>query len=621
MAACIGYGLWAGRERARAYHGLMLFLTGAIVGVFTAQDLLVFYAFFDAMLIPLYVLVGVWGGPNRGAATLKLVIYTLAGSLLMLAAVIVLGLQQGTFDLVDGGTSSSFWIFLGFMAAFAVKAPFFPLHGWLPDAYREAPPEVSAVLSGVVSKAAMFGLLRIAIAKFPGPTADIRPAVLALAAVGLVYGSLLRVSGSGFPRRRRVLLARADGVDHARALRDERPRARRSGAAGGQPRARLGGALPARRASSRRARAPASSRGSAGWRAGGRALATTVMLAGVLSLAVPLSANFAGEFLILAGVFTHGWGWSVVGALGIVLAAMYMLRAISGVLHQDVGPAVVDAPGDLRGRELAIVVPLLGCLLALSAWPQAISGHSFGPTGASAGDRAGARRLAGAEPAGRLEPVPARGGVAVIARPHVDWLSISPELVLLGAAGVLLLGAVIYPGRLAARRLRLPRRARLRRRLRRGRRRLRPDAGRRAHDRRRALPRPLRRARAGDRLRRRPRRGRRLLRRAAPARARRRVLRAPDRGRRGHGLLRHGREPDDAVPRRSSGSRSASTCSARSTIDLEGSLEAGLKYLIVGGFGSAVLLFGSALVYGATGELSLTRDRRRGRRAGPLRRR
>src|ERR671936_44651 len=191
MAAAIAYAFWAGRERARAYMGLMLFLTGAIVGVFAAQDLLLFYAFFEAMLIPLYVLVGVWGGPGRLGATLKFVIYTMAGSLLMLAAVIVLGIQQGSFDLIDTGTSGNSWIFLGFVAAFAVKAPLFPFHGWLPDAYREAPPEVSAVLSGVVSKAAVYGLLRIAITKFPGPTHDVRVPILVVAAIGLVYGSLV----------------------------------------------------------------------------------------------------------------------------------------------------------------------------------------------------------------------------------------------------------------------------------------------------------------------------------------------------------------------------------------------------------------------------------------------
>ena len=187
MAAAIAYAFWAGRERVRAYMGLMLLLDGAVVGVFAAQDLLLFYAFFEAMLIPLYVLVGVWGGPGRLGATLKFVIYTMAGSLLMLASIVVYGLGKGTFDLVAIGSSGSDWIFLGFAAAFAIKAPLFPLHGWLPDAYRESSPEVAAVLSGVVSKAAAYGFLRIAIAKFPGPTHDYRLPILVLAGAGLVY--------------------------------------------------------------------------------------------------------------------------------------------------------------------------------------------------------------------------------------------------------------------------------------------------------------------------------------------------------------------------------------------------------------------------------------------------
>src|SRR6266542_6492537 len=191
MAASVAYGIWAGRDRPRAYYGLMLFLTGAIVGVFTAQDLLLFYVFWEAMLIPLYVLIGAWGGPGRLGASIKFVIYTMVGSLLMLAAVIVYGLQQGTFSMIDGGTSSSDWIFLGFAAAFLVKAPPFPFHGWLPDAYRESPAEVSAVLSGVVSKAAAFGFLRICFSLFPVGVHDFRTPILVLAAIGLVYGSLL----------------------------------------------------------------------------------------------------------------------------------------------------------------------------------------------------------------------------------------------------------------------------------------------------------------------------------------------------------------------------------------------------------------------------------------------
>ena len=136
----------------------MLFLIGAVVGVFASQDLLLFYVFFEAMLIPIYVLVGVWGGPNRISATVTFVIYTMAGSLLMLASIVVFGLSQGTFSLIDSGTSGNEWVFLGFLVAFAVKAPLLPFHGWLRTAYTEAPPEVAALLSGVVSKAAVFGL-------------------------------------------------------------------------------------------------------------------------------------------------------------------------------------------------------------------------------------------------------------------------------------------------------------------------------------------------------------------------------------------------------------------------------------------------------------------------------
>ena len=190
-ACAIGYGAWVERERARAYFGLMLFLVGALVGVFAAQDLILFYVFFEAMLIPIYVLVGVWGGPGRVKATVTFVLYTMAGSLLMLASIVAFGISQGTFLLADIGTSSNDWVFLGFLAAFAVKAPLLPFHGWLRAAYTEAPPEVAALLSGVVSKAAVFGLVWIVLPHFPEPVEDFREVVLVLAAATLVYGSVL----------------------------------------------------------------------------------------------------------------------------------------------------------------------------------------------------------------------------------------------------------------------------------------------------------------------------------------------------------------------------------------------------------------------------------------------
>jgi NADH-quinone oxidoreductase subunit M len=377
LAACVIYGWWVGRVRARAYFALMLSLTGAIVGVFTAQDLLLFYAFFEAMLIPLYVLIGVWGGPGRMRATLTFVVYTVVGSLLMLAAIIVYGLQQGTFDLTRIHQSSSTWVFLGFVVAFAIKSPLFPLHGWLPDAYRESPPEVSAVLSGVVSKAGLYGLLRIAIPKFPGPAHDWRVVLLVLGSVSLVYGALLAfrapdfrgvVMYSSLSQAGLIVLglfANNDlGFDGAVLQMVNHGLISAS--------LFLVAGMVERRCSTGEFRL-------LGGMARGRpALATVVMTAGIIGLAVPLSTTFAGEFLILAGVFQQGWAWAVIGAGAIVLAAMYMLRAISGVLHEDVGPAVPDAALDLRLGELAVVVPLLLCLVALSAWPNLISGHAFG---------------------------------------------------------------------------------------------------------------------------------------------------------------------------------------------------------------------------------------------------
>jgi NADH-quinone oxidoreductase subunit M len=376
MAAAIAYGFWAGRERVRAYMGLMLFLTGSVVGVFSAQDLLLFYAFFEAMLIPLYVLVGVWGGPGRMGATLKFILYTMAGSLLMLAAIVVYGLSENTFDLVKIGQSSSQWVFLGFVAAFAIKAPLFPLHGWLPDAYRESSPEVAAVLSGVVSKAAAYGFLRIAVAKFPEPAHDFRAPILALSTVSLIYGSLLAfrapdvrgvVAYSSLAQMGLITMGvfavndlGLDGsvlqmVNHGLVS------ATLFLLAGMVERRTLTGEL-----------------GRLGGMARGRpALATVLMTTGVIALAVPLSSAFAGEFLILAGVFQRGWGWAVAGAVAIVLAAMYVLRLVSAILHREVGPAVSDAALDLRPAELGVTVPLLACLLALSVWPAAITQHSF----------------------------------------------------------------------------------------------------------------------------------------------------------------------------------------------------------------------------------------------------
>jgi NADH-quinone oxidoreductase subunit M len=376
-AAAIGYAWWVDRERGRAYHGLLLFLTGAIVGVFAAQDLLLFYVFFEAMLIPIYVLIGVWGGARRVEATVKFVIYTMAGSLLMLASVIVFGISQGTFDLVESQTSGSVWIFLGFLVAFAVKAPLFPFHGWLVDAYRESPPELSAILSGVVSKAAVYGLLRIGIGRFPEVADDLQLLILLMASVGLVYASLLAfrardvrsvVAYSSMSQMSLIVLGlfSLDFIGVNGAILHSVAHGLVSATLfllAGMVEVRSGGT---------------SDFAQIGRMAKGRpALATILMTTGIIALAVPGSVAFAGEFLILAGVYAEGWWWSAIGAGAIVLAAMYMLRLISGVLHDRRRTEGDLGPRDLGPAELGLLVPLVGLLLFLSAYPGAITERSF----------------------------------------------------------------------------------------------------------------------------------------------------------------------------------------------------------------------------------------------------
>jgi NADH-quinone oxidoreductase subunit M len=379
-AAAVGYGFWVGRERAPVYLSLLLFLEGATVGVFTAQDLLLFYVFWEAMLIPLYVLIGVWGGPGRIGATIKFVVYTMAGSLLMLVSVIALGLARGTFDMT-GPANDNTWIFLGFLVAFVVKAPVWPFHGWLPDAYREAPPEVAAVLSGVISKTAAYGILAIVLPTFPSVVADFRTVVLALAAIGLVYGSLVAFRA---PDVRGVIAYSSLAqmcliVIGLFAVND-------SGLSGAVLQMINHGLISAALfllAGTIERRTSTGQLVLLGGMARGRpVLATLLITTGVMALAVPGSSAFAAEFLVLNGIFSIGWGWAVVGALAIVLAAMYMLRLVSAVLHEDVGPSVPEQALDLRPAEIGLVVPLVAALLALSFWPAAITDHIFqGPLG------------------------------------------------------------------------------------------------------------------------------------------------------------------------------------------------------------------------------------------------
>ena len=578
FAAAIGYAVWVGRDRSRAYHGLMLFLLGAVVATFAAQDLLLFYVSFEAMLIPLYVLVGVWGGDRRQAATVTFVIYTMAGSLLMLASVVAFGVTQGTFSLTESGTSDNTWIFLGFAIAFAVKAPLFPFHGWLPLTYREAPVEVAAVLSAVVSKTAIYGFLRIGIPKFPEPADDLSGLILVLASAGLVYGSLLAfrsadlrgvIAYSSMAQMGlitigvfafddlgldgAVLLSVAHALISATMFLLVGMVERRCGT----------GELDA-----------------LGGMARGRpTLATIVLVGGMVALAVPGSATFAGEFLIMAGAYGQGWGYSVVVALGVVLAAMYTLRVISAILHVKPGRAVHDEALDLRLGELALVLPLLLVLaralgLAGARQPELVRARPRRSRPSASRDRHPDRRLAPA----RSDDRAARCGgrrPAQRSPPRVD-----------------------AQGRLRGGRAR---RVRGRGRLRRCRLRRELDAARSCSTGRWCAT-----------------SSRRLAQLILGVTGAAVVLAS-------WGERRRENHAEYYALLATAGAGMVFFVGADNLMTLflglewfslclyilvafdnerETSLEAGLKYLIVGGFGSAVLLFGSALVYGATGELS-----------------
>ena len=370
VAAALAAGLLAGRDRLRAYVALMLLLESALMLLFTAQDLVLFYVGWETMMIPLYVLMGVWGGAGRRFATYQFVIYTFVGSLLMLVAIATLGIRYGTFE-VDQIHSGSVWLFLAFAAAFCIKAPLFPLHGWLPAAYRESSIEVTALLSGVVSKAGVYGLLRFCLPMFPGPAYHWRWLFLGLALAGLVYGSLLAfrqadargvVAYSSLGQMNLIIIGifALNSNGYTGAVFQMVNHGLVSLAAFlliGLVEARVGSDLFRY----------------LGGLANGRPIASTVFLmAALFTLAVPGSSVFVSELYILIGAFQRNAWLGSGAAIGIVLAAMYMLRWYAAIAQQSDGEKVTQGLPDLRPRELAIAVPLFALLLAMTVWPHGV---------------------------------------------------------------------------------------------------------------------------------------------------------------------------------------------------------------------------------------------------------
>jgi NADH-quinone oxidoreductase subunit M len=376
--------VWASR-RTWAHPGQFFFFFGvaesAVLGALMAQDLALFVLFFDLMLIPFLFLAGIWGPEGtRVAAITKLFIYTLVGSLLMLAAAIATGVlvsqQTGndiSFAFTDLaasplGKGSQEWIFLCFAAAFLVKMPAFPFHGWMPDGYSNMPLPVLAVFSAVLSKVAAYGFLRVVLPIFPDASAHFQTLMLLLALCSILYGSAMAFTATntrlvlgyssiaqlGFiilgvfalntdGAQGAILQAVNHGLVVAPAFVVVAYLAERAG--GSEDLRDMGGIA---------FRAPV--------------LAGLFLIVTLATLAMPGSSNFAGEFLILLGVFHSQLVISIIAFLGVGMAAVYALRLFIRTMHNRVGPGVVSR--DVTLGEGLVLVPLVAVVVLLALVPQ-----------------------------------------------------------------------------------------------------------------------------------------------------------------------------------------------------------------------------------------------------------
>ena len=383
------------KDRAKQYYAWMLLLLAAMLGVFIARDLLLFYVFFELTLIPMFFIIGIWGGPERRYAAAKFFLFTFAGSVFTLAAVIFLGMQADTFEMgrvVEVARTlpeaTRFWLFLGFLAGFAVKVPLFPVHTWLPLAHTEAPTAGSVILAGILLKLGTYGIYKLAIplglVGAPGLIAKLSTFVAVLCLIGIIYGAIAAwvqqdikklvayssVSHLGFCVLGLVALnvIGVSGsvlymINHGLStgamflvigMIYDRFHTRDINALSG-----LGRRMPI--------------------------MAFFFVLFVLSSIGLPGLNGFVSEFLTILGAFTAkhlGPGFGAVAALGIILGAVYMLHMTAKVIfgplkypHQDEhGPAHghEDAAKDLTGREIGILVPIAIAVIVLGVFPNLV---------------------------------------------------------------------------------------------------------------------------------------------------------------------------------------------------------------------------------------------------------
>ena len=364
-------------KRPQTYMALLLLLETMSIGVFAATDVFLFYVLFEAMLVPMYFIIGSFGGPQRSYAAVKFLLYSLLGGLIMLAAVIGLYVVAGknSFLLTDLtgvhlAPVTERWLFLGFFIAFAIKAPLVPFHTWLPDAAAESTPAGAVLLVGVLDKVGTFGMLRLLLPLFPNASRYFAPMVIVLSVLGIIYGALLAIGQTDIKR-----LIAYTSVSHFGFI--------TLGIFAFTSQAQAGATLymvnhgfstgalflVAGFLISRRGSRLIADYG--GWQRVTPLLAGTFLVAGLSSLALPGLSSFVSEFMVLLGSFGRYRVAAVIATIGVILAALYIL-----IMYQRMmtGPVPEGRTGvrDMTMREAWVAAPLIAVLLALGFFPQTL---------------------------------------------------------------------------------------------------------------------------------------------------------------------------------------------------------------------------------------------------------
>lgn len=374
------------QTRVKEYYLLLLALETGVLGVFAAYDLFLFYVFWEVTLIPMYFLIGAWGGPRRLYASMKFIVFTVAGSLFMLLAIIYVAWYCGSFDLerltdrtspIRGLDEIRDWLFLAFFFAFAIKVPIVPLHTWLPDAHVEAPTAGSVILAGVLLKMGAYGLIRIAVPLFPESTARFAGPVMVLAAVGIVYGALMALAQGDIKR-----LIAYSSLSHmgfvvlgifARNV-DSMQGAVMAMVNHGLSTGAL--FLLVGMIYDRTHRRGIDDFG--GLAASMPRYSTLFLLTTLSSIGLPGLNGFVGEVLVLIGTFAVS-PWIAAGAaLGVIFGAVYMLRLYRLVFFGRVSNPLHARGPDLTTWELAYMAPLAFLMVALGVLPSLILDRTRG---------------------------------------------------------------------------------------------------------------------------------------------------------------------------------------------------------------------------------------------------